>query len=54
VGLAGQRSRLYRSDLDIQRGAFVQFTFGKAVLGVYVFASGSDAAATIASLGVHF
>ena len=36
-GLVGQRTRLYQSDRDIQRGGFAQLIFGKLTLGVYVF-----------------
>ena len=36
-GLVGQRTRVYNSDRDIQRGGFAQLLFGKATLGFYVF-----------------
>jgi hypothetical protein len=36
-GLVGQRTRVYRNDRDIQRGAFAQLMLGKATLGLYVF-----------------
>jgi hypothetical protein len=36
-GLVGQRTRVYRSDRDIQRGGFAQFISGKVTLGLYVF-----------------
>jgi len=54
-GLVGQRTRVYRSDLDIQRGGFAQITFGKATLGLYVFnpADSADRFA-ILSLGAEF
>jgi len=36
-GLVGQRTRVYESSRDIQRGPFAQIVLGKATLGVYVF-----------------
>jgi hypothetical protein len=54
-GLVGQRTRLYRSDLDIQRGGFAQITFGRATLGLYVFnPTDSDDRFAILSLGGEF
>jgi hypothetical protein len=54
LGLVVQRTQLYRSDLDLQRGPFVQFTLGKAVLGFYAFNLGSDDQVAIVSLAVSF
>jgi hypothetical protein len=53
-GLVTQRTRLYRSDRDVQRGPFVQFNLGPATLGFYVFNPGGDAAVGIVSLGAQF
>jgi hypothetical protein len=53
-GLVTQRTRLYRSDRDVQRGPFVQLNLGEAVLGVYVFNPGSDDLVGIVSLGASF
>lgn len=36
-GLVGERSKVYKSDRDIQRGGFAQFTMGRVTLGTYVF-----------------
>jgi len=36
-GLAGQRTRAYQSDVDIQRGLLVGFTYKKVDLTTYVF-----------------
>jgi hypothetical protein len=36
-GLVGQRTRVYSSDRDIQRGGFAQLVLGKATIGFYVF-----------------
>jgi len=54
-GLVGQRSRVYESDRDIQRGGFAQLMFGKATLGFYLFDSDdSDERLAIVSLGAGF
>ena len=37
VGLAGQRTRAYDSDLDIQRGPFVGFTYKMLDVAAYAF-----------------
>jgi hypothetical protein len=54
-GLVGQRTRIYNSDRDIQRGGFAQLLFGKATLGFYVF-NPDDSADRLAvvSLGAEF
>jgi hypothetical protein len=54
LGLVAQRTQVYRSDLELQRGPFVQFTLGKAVLGLYAFNPGSDDQVAIVSLAVSF
>ena len=54
-GLVGQRTRLYQSDRDIQRGGFAQLMFGKMTLGVYVFnPDDSTNRLVICSLGAKF
>ena len=54
-GLVGQRTRVYSSDLDIQRGGFAQIISGKVTLGLYVF-NPTDSAdrVSILSLGAEF
>jgi hypothetical protein len=54
-GLIGQRTRVYNSDRDIQRGGFAQLMLGKATLGFYVF-NPDDSADRLAilSLGAEF
>jgi hypothetical protein len=37
VGLSGQRTRLYQTELDIQRGPLVGLAWGPASLITYVF-----------------
>lgn len=54
-GLVGQRTRVYHSDRDIQRGGFAQLMVGKATLGVYVFNPDDSAnRLAIVSLGAEF
>ncbi|HKQ24875.1 MAG TPA: hypothetical protein VJT81_10580 [Burkholderiales bacterium] len=54
-GLVGQRTRVYSSDLDIQRGGFVQIISGKMTFGLYVF-NPTDSAdrVSILSFGAQF
>ena len=55
LGLVGQRTRLYRSDRDIQRGGFAQIIAGKVTLGLYVFNPDESAdRVSILSLGAQF
>jgi hypothetical protein len=54
-GLVGQRTRVYSSDLDIQRGGFAQAILGKVTLGLYVFNPDDSAdRVSILSLGAEF
>lgn len=54
-GLVGQRTRVYQSDRDIQRGGFAQLMFDKATLGLYVFNPDDSADRfVIVSLGAEF
>jgi hypothetical protein len=54
-GLVGQRTMVYQSDRDIQRGFFAQVIYGKATLGAYVFnPDDSDDRFTVFSLGAEF
>lgn len=54
-GLVGQRTRVYSSDRDIQRGGFAQLMTGKVTLGLYVFnPDDSDNRFAIFSLAAEF
>ncbi len=54
-GLVGQRTMVYQSDRDIQRGAFAQLMYKKVTAGVYVFnPDDSDNRFTVFSLGAKF
>lgn len=54
-GLVGQRTRVYRSDRDFQRGVFGQAVLGEVTLGLYVLNpdDGADRV-VIFSLGAKF
>jgi len=54
-GLVGQRTMVYKSDRDIQRGLFAQLMRGKVTLGFYVFnPDDSDNQFAVFSLGAEF
>jgi hypothetical protein len=54
-GLVGQRTKVYKSDRDIQRGLFAQVIYRKATLGVYIFnPDDGDTRFTVFSLGAEF
>jgi hypothetical protein len=54
AGLAGQRTRAYGGERDIQRGPFAQVTWGRATIGGYWFNPGSNDQVFVGSLGVTF
>lgn len=54
AGMVTQRTRVYQTDRDIQRGLLVGFTFKKVDGTVYFFNPGSDDHFTVVSLGVSF
>jgi hypothetical protein len=54
VGLAGQRTRAYGGERDIQRGPFAQVTWGRVTLGGYWFNPGSTDQIFVGSLGAAF
>jgi hypothetical protein len=54
-GIVTQRTMVYQSDRDIQRGFFAQVVSRKVVLGVYVFnPDNSDNRFSVFSLGAEF
>jgi hypothetical protein len=54
-GLVGQRTMVYKSDRDIQRGLFAQLMRGKVTLGFYFFnPDDSDNRFAVFSLGAEF
>ena len=42
IGIAGQRSRIYNNERDIQRGPFGQVTWGPVTIGGYWFNPGIE------------
>jgi hypothetical protein len=54
VGVAGQRTRAYGGDRDIQRGPFAQLTLGPFTLGAFWFNPGSSDQVVVGSLGAAF
>ena len=53
-GLVGQRTRAYRTDVDIQRGLLVGFTYKEMDFTTYVFNLDRDKPTWVFSLGVSF
>ena len=53
-GLASQRTRVYHTGLDVQRGVFVGFTYKSLSLNVYVFNPGWETPTVVTSLSVSF
>ena len=54
VGVAGQRTRIYGGDRDIQRGPFAQVTWGPVTLGGYWFNPGSSDQVFVGMIGATF
>ena len=54
IGIAGQRTRAYGGDRDIQRGPFAQFMLGPVTIGGYWFNPGSDEQVFVGSIGMTF
>jgi len=54
VGIAGQRTRTYNNDRDIQRGPFAQVTWGPVTIGGYWFNPGSSEQVFVGMIGATF
>jgi hypothetical protein len=54
IGVAGQRTRLYGGDRDIQRGPFVQLTLDRVTVGGFWFNPGSSDQIFVGTVGVTF
>ena len=54
VGVAGQRTRTYANDRDLQRGPFVQVTWRAVTVGGYWFNPGSSEQVFVGMLGATF
>jgi hypothetical protein len=53
-GIAGQRTRAYDNERDIQRGPFAQLTWGRVTIGAYWFNPGSSEQVFVGSIGATF
>jgi hypothetical protein len=53
-GLVGQRTRAYQTDVDIQRGLLVGFSYKKVDFTTYVFNLDRDKPTWVFSVGVSF
>lgn len=54
IGLAGQRTRAYGGDRDLQRGPFAQLTWGPVTIGAYWFNPGSSEQVFVGAIGVSY
>jgi hypothetical protein len=54
AGIVTQRTRVYQTERDIQRGLLVGFAFRRVDGSVYFFNPGSDDHYTVVSIGVSF
>jgi hypothetical protein len=54
VGLAGQRTRAYGGDRELQRGPFAQVTWGRVTIGGFWFNPGSRDQVFVGSIGATF
>jgi hypothetical protein len=54
VGLVGQRTRIVRTDRDLQRGVFGQLTFGPLTVGLYWFNPDAASRYTVLSIAASF
>ena len=54
VGIAGQRTKVYSNERDIQRGPFAQVTWGPVTIGGYWFNPGSIDQVFVGMIGATF
>lgn len=54
TGISGNRTRLYQSDLEVQKGIFAQYSFWKLTTGLHYFNPFSDDYFLIATLSIEF
>jgi hypothetical protein len=54
LGIAGQRTKIYGGDRDIQRGPFAQVTWGPVTIGGYWFNPGSSDQVFVGMIGAAF
>ena len=54
LGAAAQRTRAYGGEREVQRGPFLQASWGRATIGAYWFNPGSNEQVFVASIGAKF
>jgi hypothetical protein len=54
IGIAGQRTRTYSNERDIQRGPFAQVTWGSVTVGGYWFNPGASDQVFVGMIGATF
>ena len=54
TGISGNRTRLYQTDLDVQKGIFTQYSFWKLTAGLHYFNPFSDDYFLIATMSIEF
>jgi hypothetical protein len=54
TGISANKTRLFQSDLEIQKGIFTQYSFWKLTAGVHYFNPFSDEEYVIATLSIEF
>jgi hypothetical protein len=54
IGFAGQRTRAYGNELELQRGPFAQATWGPVTIGGYWFNPGSSEQVFVGMIGATF
>jgi hypothetical protein len=54
IGIAGQRTRIYGGERDIQRGPFAQVTWSRVTVGGYWFNPRSDEQVFVGTIGATF
>jgi hypothetical protein len=54
TGISGNRTRLFQSELEIQKGIFAEYSFWKLTAGVHYFNPFSNDYFVIVTLGIEF
>ena len=54
TGISANRTRLYQSDLEVEKGIFIQYSFWKLTAGVHYFNPFSSDEFVIATLAIEF
>ncbi|HET6722474.1 MAG TPA: hypothetical protein VFH07_06970, partial [Chitinophagaceae bacterium] len=54
TGISGNRTRLYQTGLEVQKGIFTQYSFWKLTAGLHYFNPFSDDYFLIATMSIEF